>query len=92
MGYDITARDGAQRYAGGALQRAVIEARETVGEQQRGQFIMTMTYDGGTYYARYAVDESGPRAKLRSEWRRSSHPDSISANAAIYIDLKNVYL
>jgi hypothetical protein len=57
-----------------------------------GKFRMTLSYGGGTYYARYAVDESGPRAKLRLEWRRGSYPDSISSNAATYIERKNVYL
>jgi hypothetical protein len=57
-----------------------------------GKFIMTLGYSGGTYYARYAVDESGPRAKLRVEWRLGSYPDSLSSNAAVYIERKNVYL
>jgi hypothetical protein len=57
-----------------------------------GKFIMTFGHGGGTYYARYAVDESGPRAKLRLEWRLGSYPDSISSNAAVYIERKNVYL
>jgi hypothetical protein len=57
-----------------------------------GKFIMTLGYGGGTYYARYAVDESGPRAKLRVEWRLGSYPDSLSSNAAVYIERKNVYL
>ncbi len=57
-----------------------------------GKFIMTMSYSGGRYYARYAVDESGPRAKLRLEWRLGSYPDSISSNAAVYIERTNVYL
>lgn len=57
-----------------------------------GKFIMTLSYSGGTYYARYAVDESGPRAKLRVEWRLGSYPDSISSNAAVYIERTNVYL
>jgi hypothetical protein len=57
-----------------------------------GTFVMTMSYSGTTYYARYAVDESGPRAKLRLEWRLGSYPDSLSSNAAVYIERKNVYL
>jgi hypothetical protein len=57
-----------------------------------GKFITTLSYGGGTYYARYAVDESGPRAKLRLEWRLGSYPDSISSNAAVYIERTNVYL
>jgi hypothetical protein len=57
-----------------------------------GKFIMTRTFGGGMYYARYAVDESGPRAKLKLEWRLGSYPDSISSKAAVYIERTNVYL
>jgi len=57
-----------------------------------GKFTITRSYSGGTYYARYSVDESGPRAKLRLEWRLGSYPDSISSHAAVYIERKNVYL
>ena len=57
-----------------------------------GKFILTLSFSGAKYYARYAVDESGPRAKLRMEWRLGSYPDSISSNAAVYIERKNVYL
>lgn len=57
-----------------------------------GKFIVTLSYSNAKYYARYAVDESGPRAKLRLEWRLGSYPDSISSNAAVYIERTNVYL
>jgi hypothetical protein len=57
-----------------------------------GKFIMSMTFNGPVYYARYAVDESGPRAKLTIEWKVGSYPASISSNAAVYIERKNVYL
>lgn len=57
-----------------------------------GKFIVTMNYSTTMYYARYAVDESGPRAKLRIEWRIGSYPASISPNAAVYIERRNVYL
>ncbi|MEP6621032.1 MAG: M23 family metallopeptidase [bacterium] len=57
-----------------------------------GKFVLKLSYSGATYYARYAVDESGSRAKLRLEWRLGSYPDSISSNAAVYIERKNVYL
>ncbi len=57
-----------------------------------GKFIMTMSFGGPVYYARYSVDESGPRAKLTIQWQLGSYPTSISSNAAIYIERKNVYL
>jgi hypothetical protein len=57
-----------------------------------GKVVLTLSYSGAKYYARYAVDESGPRAKLRLEWRAGSYPDSISSNAAVYIERKNVYV
>jgi hypothetical protein len=57
-----------------------------------GKFIVSMTFNGPVYYARYAVDESGPRAKLTIEWKVGSYPASISPNAAVYIERKNVYL
>ena len=57
-----------------------------------GTFIMSMSYGGPVYYARYSVDESGPRAKLTIEWKTGSYPASISSNAAVYIERKNVYL
>ncbi len=57
-----------------------------------GKFIVSMTFNGPVYYARYSVDESGPRAKLTIEWKVGGYPASISANAAVYIERKNVYL
>jgi hypothetical protein len=57
-----------------------------------GKFIVSMSFNGPVYYARYAVDESGPRAKLTIEWKAGSYPSSISSNAAVYIERKNVYL
>ncbi len=57
-----------------------------------GTFIVTMRYSNTQLYARYAVDESGPRAKLTIEWKQGSYPASISSNAAVYIERKNVYL
>ena len=57
-----------------------------------GKFIMSMSFGGPVYYARYSVDESGPRAKLTIEWKVGSYPPSISSNAAVYIERKNVYL
>jgi hypothetical protein len=57
-----------------------------------GKFVVTLSYSGETYFVRYAVDESGPRATLRMEWRLGSYPDSISSRAAVYIERTNVYL
>jgi len=57
-----------------------------------GKFIMSMSPGGPVYYARYAVDESGPRAKLTIQWQLGSYPTSITSNAAVYIERKNVYL
>lgn len=57
-----------------------------------GKFMLKLSFSNSTYYARYAVDESGPRAKLRLEWRLGSYPDSISSKAAVYIERTNVYL
>jgi hypothetical protein len=57
-----------------------------------GKISLKLSFSGATYYARYAVDESGPRAKLRLEWRLGSYPDSISSNAAVYVERTNVYL
>jgi hypothetical protein len=51
-----------------------------------------LRYTNAVYYARYAVDETGPRAKLTIEWRLGGYPASISANAAVYIERTNVYL
>jgi hypothetical protein len=57
-----------------------------------GKFIVTMAYSNVQLYARYAVDESGPRAKLTIQWQQGSYPASISSSAAVYIERKNVYL
>ena len=57
-----------------------------------GKFIVTLRYSNVQYFARYAVDESGPRAKLTIEWKVGSYPASISPNAAVYIERRNVYL
>jgi hypothetical protein len=57
-----------------------------------GKLIVTMSHSGAMYYARYTVDESGPRAKLTIEWKLGSYPASISPNAAVYIERRNVYL
>ncbi|HEY4216723.1 MAG TPA: M23 family metallopeptidase [Gemmatimonadaceae bacterium] len=57
-----------------------------------GKFVLTLSFSATKYYARYSVDESGPRAKLKLEWRVGSYPDSISSNAAVYIERTNVYV
>jgi hypothetical protein len=57
-----------------------------------GKFTVKLRYTNAVYYARYAVDETGPRAKLTIEWRLGGYPASISANAAVYIERTNVYL
>lgn len=57
-----------------------------------GKFIVTMSYSNAVYYARYTVDESGPRAKLTIQWQLGSYPASISSSAAVYIERANVYL
>jgi hypothetical protein len=44
------------------------------------------------YYARYSIDESGPRARLTIQWQQGSYPASISSSAAVYIERKNVYM
>jgi hypothetical protein len=57
-----------------------------------GKFVVTMRFSSTKYYARYSVDETGPRAKLTIEWKTGSYPSSISSNAAVYIERSNVYL
>ncbi len=56
-----------------------------------GKFIVTMRFSNVQWYARYAVDESGPRAKLTIEWKQGGYPASISSNAAVYIERKNAF-
>ena len=57
-----------------------------------GKFIVTMSHSGAVYYARYSVDESGPRAKLTIQWQQGSYPSAISSSAAVYVERANVYL
>ena len=57
-----------------------------------GKMVVTMRYSGTKYYARYAVDESGSRARLTIEWKQGSYPASLSSNAAVYVVRSNVYL
>lgn len=57
-----------------------------------GKFTVTQAFSNTVRYARYTVDESGPRAKLTIEWRTGSYPPAITANAAVYIERDKVYL
>jgi hypothetical protein len=47
---------------------------------------------GPTYCGLFAVDETGPRAKLTIEWRLSDCPTSLSSNAAVYLERGPIYL
>jgi len=47
---------------------------------------------GAPLYARYAIDETGSRARLTIEWRTGSYPPTLSAQAAVYVARSPIYL
>ena len=50
-----------------------------------GKFIVTMSYSNAVYYARYTVDESGPRAKLTIQWQLGELPSlDIVERSGVY--------
>jgi hypothetical protein len=56
-----------------------------------GKLILTLER-GAPWYALYAVDESGPRAKLTMEWKQGGYPAAITAAGAVYVERSPIYL
>jgi hypothetical protein len=54
---------------------------------------LTLILDGGvTWFARFALDESGGRAYLSMEWQRGAYPEVITPGAAVYVERSPIYL
>ena len=47
---------------------------------------ITFTTDKGTYYGIFALDESGPQARLTIEYQQASYPTEFSAHALVYTE------
>lgn len=58
-----------------------------------GPGTLIVTFDRGpAMYARYAIDETGSRAKLTIEWRAGAYPTALTSAAAIYVTRSATYL
>ena len=58
-----------------------------------GPGTMIVTFTGQpAMYARYALDESGTRAKLTIEWKAGAYPPALTSAAAIYVTRSATYL
>ena len=47
---------------------------------------ITFTTDRGTFYGIFALDESGPQARLTIEYQQGSYPTKFSARALVYTE------
>jgi hypothetical protein len=56
-----------------------------------GRAVLTLER-GAPWFALYAVDESGGRARLTMEWKQGGYPAAIGTGAAVYTERSAIYL